>query len=91
MNLYIRPDGSAQCIYDEKLPLQEIGAIDIKRASHVEPDPRYPGTWFADLSPVGGPKVTGFASRTDALEYETAWLEAQMAARHVQVTRVLGE
>ncbi len=91
MNLYIRPDGSAQCIYDEKLPLQEMGAIDIKRASHVEPDPEKPGMWFADLHPVGGPKVTGFPTRAEALAYEIAWLEAQLAIRPVTVRQVARE
>lgn len=91
MNLYIRPDGSAQCIYDEKLPLQEIGAIDIKRASHVEPDPDKSGTWFADLHPVGGPKVTGFATRAEALAYEIAWLDAQLSLRPVHVKQAPSE
>lgn len=91
MNLYIRPDGSAQCIYDEKLALERLGAIDIKRASHVEPDPRSPGKWYADLSPVGGPKVTGFSSRAEALAYEIEWLEAQMKQRSVKVTQVASE
>jgi hypothetical protein len=91
MNLYIRPDGSAQCVYDEKIALQEMGAIDIKRASHVEPDPNNPGNWFADLGPVGGPKVTGFANRGDALAYEIAWLEAQLALRPVKVKEVPSE
>lgn len=88
MNIYIRADGSAQCIYDEKIPLQNLGAIDIKRASHVEPDPNKPGGWFADMRPVNGPRVTGFASRGDALAYEIAWLEAQMALRPVRVQEV---
>lgn len=88
MNLYIRPDGSAQCIYDEKIPLQEMGAIDIKRASHVEPDPDRPGKWFADLNPVGGPRVTGFDTRADALAYEIQWLEAQLTMRPVYVRQV---
>lgn len=91
MNLYIRPDGSAQCIYDEKLPLAEMGAIDIKRASHVEPDPLAPGKWYADLGPVGGPKVTGFANRAEALAYEIAWLEAQLTLRPVHVKQVAHE
>lgn len=85
MNLYIRLGGTTQCIYDEKLNLAELGAVNIRRASHVEPDPRAPGNWFVDLGPVGGPVVRGFATRQAALDYEIGWLEyrlKQQALRH---------
>ena len=85
MNLYIRPNGAAQCIYDEKIDLNTLGAIDIKRASHVEPDPNQPGRWYVDLSPVGGPKIYNFDSRAAALAAEIEWLEYQMRYRHVNV------
>lgn len=81
MNIYVRPDGTSQAIYDEKLDLTQIGAIDIKRASHVEPDPEWPGKWYSDLSPVGGPVLRGFLTRTAALAAEIAWLEQQLAQR----------
>lgn len=83
MNLYFRPDGSAQCLYSETIPLAALGALDIKRASHVEPDQDYPGTWYIDLAPVGGPRVTGFASRADALAAEEAWLNQKMRHEHI--------
>jgi len=85
MNLYFRPDGSAQCLYGESIALAELGALDIKRASHVEPDQHKPGTWYIDLAPVGGPRVDGFASRADALAAEEAWLNQKMRNEHVQV------
>lgn len=84
MNLYFRPDGTAQCLYGEKIPLGCLGLLDIKRASHVEPDPEEPGNWYADLSPVGGPMMRGFVSRAEALAAEEQWLNNRMRAEHVQ-------
>lgn len=85
MNLYFRPDGSAQCLYAEEIPLQVLGKLDIKRASHVEPDENKPGHWYIDLGPVGGPRVTGFVSRAEALAAEEAWLNDKMRIKNVQV------
>lgn len=84
MKIYFRPDGTAQCLYGENIALGSLGRLDIKRASHVEPDPQQPGQWYADLSPVGGPMMTGFASRADALAAEDEWLNQKMTQEHVQ-------
>ena len=84
MNLYFRPDGSAQCLYGEQISLSALGALDIKRASHVEPDQKNPGTWYIDLSPVGGPRVDGFESRATALAAEEEWLNQKMRREHVR-------
>lgn len=84
MNLYFRPDGTAQCLYGEKIVLNSIGSLDIKRASHVEPDPDRPGEWYADMSPVGGPMLAGFKTRAEALSAEEEWLNAKMRTEHVQ-------
>ena len=72
MELIILPSGMARCIYDEALPLSELGKLSITRASHVEPNPV--GQWIADLSPVSGPKLGPFDQRTDALAAEVDWL-----------------
>lgn len=85
MQIYFRPNGDAQCVYDEKIDLTQLGQVDIKRASHVEPDPDSPGRWYIDLTPVSGPKIAGFATRAEALAAEVAWLEYQMRHRHVYV------
>ena len=85
MNLYFRPNGSAQCLYADDIPLAALGQLDIKRASHVEPDDTRPGFWYADLSPVGGPRMDGFATRAEALAAEDNWLNNKMRAEHVQV------
>lgn len=79
MNLYVRPDGTLQAIYDEAVDLQQIGGVSIKRASHVEPAAENPGQWTADLRPVGGPVLGPFATRRAALDAEIAWLDVQLA------------
>ncbi len=73
MNLVIRPDGSLRCVYDEALDLTLLGKLEIRRASHVEPDEA--GLWWADLSPVSGPKLGPFSHRSEALAAECDWLE----------------
>ena len=72
MELFITPGGEVRCIYDEAINLTALGVVEIQRASHVEPDAA--GDWWADLSPVGGPKLGPFARRSTALEAEVLWL-----------------
>lgn len=72
MELLITQEGTIRCLYDETLPLTELGQLKIQRGSHVEPTPQ--GEWTADLSPVGGPLLGPFCIRTDALRAETGWL-----------------
>jgi hypothetical protein len=59
-------------IYTEFLPLQSLGAVQISRASHVEPDES--GAWWADLSPSQGPVLGPFPHRSLALQAEHDWL-----------------
>jgi hypothetical protein len=72
MELIIGTNGDARCIYGEELNLSALGEVQIRRASHVEPDEL--GQWWADLSPVSGPKLGPFTHRSSALEAEVAWL-----------------
>jgi hypothetical protein len=74
MNIVIEPEGTLRCIYTEDIELAALGCPTITRASHVEPDRQ--GRWQADLTPIGGPVLTGFAHRSEALAAEHAWLEA---------------
>lgn len=74
MQLVITPAGSLRCVYGELVDLAAFGALEIRRASHVEPDDA--GGWMADLAPVGGPKLGPFSSRSQALAAEAQWLEA---------------
>ena len=73
MQLVIDPVGCVRCLYDEALPLGDLGRLTIVRGSHVEPTAV--GHWTADLSPVGGPLLGSFESRTAALDAEREWLE----------------
>ncbi|QDT64751.1 hypothetical protein [Calycomorphotria hydatis] len=72
MQLIIQPDGTVRSIYDETLNLSEFGTVIISRASHVEPDAH--GQWWADLSPVAGPRLGPFEKRSTALTAESHWL-----------------
>ena len=73
MQLLCRTDGTLCAVYGELVELAELGQLSISRASHVEPD--VDDTWYADLSLVNGPKLTGFLHRSDALTAEREWLE----------------
>jgi hypothetical protein len=72
MELVVSPVGVVRCVYGEALDLHALGCPQIRRASAVEPDEE--GLWWADLSPVGGPKLGPFLQRHDALSVEVAWL-----------------
>jgi hypothetical protein len=74
MNLLITASGTVRCVYDETVDLSAIGALSIRRGSHVEPDDG--GNWWADLSPVDGPLLGPFGARSSALDAETQWLTA---------------
>ena len=74
MNLIIEKDGQVRGVYGEEIALDALGPLRIERASHVEPDSQ--GRWLADLSPVGGPVLGPYEKRSEALEAEVEWLEA---------------
>ena len=73
MEFVITTNGDVRCVYDETLPLHELGVLTISRGSHVEPTTT--GQWTADLSPVQGPRLGPFATRSAALQAEREWLE----------------
>ncbi len=73
MRLVIEPGGRVRCLYGEAVDLTRLGVLSIRRASQVEPDGK--GAWWADMSPVGGPRLGPFAQRSLALAAEEAWLE----------------
>ena len=73
MLIVITPVGDVRCLYDESLYLSSLGSVHVQRGSHVEPD--FVGQWFADLSPVGGPRLGPFLRRSDAINAEVVWLQ----------------
>lgn len=72
MDLLIQGSGDVRCIYGEEIGLVALGALSIRRGSHVEPGDR--GEWFVDLSPVAGPTLGPFATRSEGISAEIAWL-----------------
>ena len=76
MELFIGPDGTVRCLYDEAIDLAELGPMTIRRASRVEPDES--GHWWADMLPVRGPDLGPFTRRSEALTAERAWLEQRL-------------
>lgn len=79
MQLVIAPNGTARCLYSEAINLHTLGQLSITRGSHVEPDDA--GRWWADLSPVGGPRLGPFVLRSEALQAEVEWLEGNWLCR----------
>ena len=73
MQLVVQPGGTVHCLYGEELDLPQLGRLAIARGSHVEPTTT--GQWTADMSPVNGPVLGPFPSRSDALTAERQWLE----------------
>ena len=73
MQLLVHPGGNIRCVYGEAINLAELGHLSIRRGSRVEPDEH--GQWQCDLSPVSGPLLGPFASRSAALAAEAAWLD----------------
>jgi hypothetical protein len=65
-------NGTARCLDTEAINLHTLGQVHIARGSHVEPDDR--GQWWADLSPVCGPRLGSFVLRSEALQAEVEWL-----------------
>lgn len=76
MEIVVAPDGTARAVYAEDIDLSALGAVEVRRASHVEPDAA--GAWWADLSPVGGPTLGPFPKRSAALEAEAVWLRLHL-------------
>ena len=66
-------DGTADTLYTEEINLKSLGNLHMKRASHVEPTED--GMWTADMSPVNGPILGPFETRTIALQAEVEWLK----------------
>ena len=79
MRVLVLPCGTARCVYGEAIDLAALGGVEVRRASLVEPDES--GLWWADLSPVGGPRLGPFARRSAALAAEDAWLAEHWLVR----------
>jgi hypothetical protein len=85
MILHIDRSGRVECLYGEAIDLAALGAVAIRRASHVEPDPQ--GRWWADLAPVAGARLGPFARRSEALQAEQDWLARNWLGRPEPASR----
>lgn len=74
--MIILVDGAKiQTLYNEEFELTDIGRVELKRASHVDP---IENKWYVDLSPVDGPIWGGFKKRSQALKAEVEWIESKL-------------
>lgn len=73
MQLIVSRSGAVRCVYSEEIDLSSLGQLTIQRGSHVEPTAD--GRWTADLSPVNGPVLGPYSSRSEALAAEQQWLD----------------
>ena len=71
--LRIAVDGKINAIHHDSIAWKNFGAVSIERASYVEPTAA--GDWIVDLSPVGGPTLGPFMTRSEGLAEELYWLE----------------
>lgn len=66
-------DGEIRFIHNDGFAIfMDQGIAKTKRASHVEPDDD--NLWWADLSPIKGPKLGPFKFRQEALDAEIFWI-----------------
>jgi hypothetical protein len=67
-------DGTARCLWTEAVPLQELGLLDVQRASQVEFNPSKQ-EWEVHLT--SNPETVAFshASRETCLEWEREALQ----------------
>lgn len=79
MQLVIDQGGQVRCVYSEAIDLNALGPLTIRRGSYVEPDDQ--GRWWADLAPVGGPRIGPHPRRSEALEAERTWLETHWLSK----------
>ena len=79
-------NGKLQAIAPDDMELlNSVGPCSIRRASHVEPTVTKHGIqWTADLSPVDGPVLGPFRSRSEALAAEHQWLEQRLGKLQIR-------
>ncbi len=73
--IHFHPDGTARCLWNDQLDLLQLGELQVERASEIEFNHTYQ-RWEI-RTPYGG-LITGFISRSDAIECEVAVLQWKM-------------
>lgn len=67
------PDGTAKCLYTEDIDLRQLGRLDIKRATTIEP---YRDGWKATILGEGG--FFWAPTRQQCLDWERQYLESRL-------------
>lgn len=75
--IWISGEGELRSLYQEAVDLSTLGKTEIRRVSHVEPDEL--GQWWADLSPIEGPRLGPYAQRSLALDAEVQFIQERLA------------
>lgn len=71
--IFIRPDGTIEGLHTDLIPLQELGCLEIARATNVEFD-GIRQKWIVTLP--DGKELFSHPSRTEALKWERTYCEA---------------
>lgn len=70
------PDGTARCVYTEVIDLRQLGQLDIKRATTIEPHFLSRDGWKATIL---GENVWFWApTRQQCLDWEVQYLESRL-------------
>lgn len=77
MQLIVTSFATLHCLYSEVIDLPAMGAMHIRRGSYLDADDQ--GQWWADLSPVNGPRLGPFKERSSGLSAEQEWLEGWLS------------
>ena len=67
--------GTARCLWTEAVPLQELGRLDVQRASTVEFNPTKQ-VWEVRLASAPDTVAFGHASRETCLQWERSQINA---------------
>lgn len=71
--LLIEGNGDLKCLWTDKIPLTNLGAVSVERASNVEFDSTN-GTWFVKLAGTDEIIGKGYTKRKDAIDFEVEYL-----------------
>lgn len=74
--IYIRPDGKIEGLYNDTIPLQQLGELSVMRATTIEFDHQRQ-EWIVALP--DGTEVYSHPSREECLKWEKIFCESLLA------------
>jgi len=75
--LDIAPDGTTQCLWNDSLPLAELGSLDVQRASNVEFNAQSQ-EWEVRLASTPGRVAFSNPSRATCIAWEIDTINTQL-------------